>query len=251
MPFTVSHVAAALPFRRAPLPIAGLVIGTMAPDRPYFLPTPTFRGLTHEPLGIVTIDLVIGVLAWVVWRVVRRPVVALSPSWARRRVGEPDPAPWQSGARWWVSAHLLVAALLLGSVTHLILDAPTHPGWLAQHVPFLDATVLGTLVTRWLQEGFSVVLGALLVLWIWRWVRRTEPHDDPVPEGAALRLGLWIAVVVVFALAVVVAWGVQVAGGARLLDPVVTFRVARISIGVALAGSIAACVIMAVRTRRS
>lgn len=37
MPFTPSHVAAALPFLRTPLIPAALVIGTMTPDLFYYL----------------------------------------------------------------------------------------------------------------------------------------------------------------------------------------------------------------------
>src|SRR5215207_10039344 len=38
MPFTPSHMAAALPFVRTPLIPSAIAIGTMAPDVPYFVP---------------------------------------------------------------------------------------------------------------------------------------------------------------------------------------------------------------------
>ncbi|MDQ7908342.1 DUF4184 family protein [Phytohabitans sp. ZYX-F-186] len=40
MPFTGSHPAAVLPLVRWGLPPAALVIGSMVPDLPYYLPTP-------------------------------------------------------------------------------------------------------------------------------------------------------------------------------------------------------------------
>ena len=67
MPFTVSHIAAALPFRHAPLIPAAVVVGTMAPDIPYYVPLFVPQDLSHSLLGLVTIDLalaLVGVLAW-------------------------------------------------------------------------------------------------------------------------------------------------------------------------------------------
>jgi hypothetical protein len=50
MPFTPSHIAAALRFLRTPLIPAAVVVGTMAPD----------RDLSHSVLGLVTVDLLVG-----------------------------------------------------------------------------------------------------------------------------------------------------------------------------------------------
>ena len=52
-------MAAALPFVRTPLLPAGVAIGSMAPDVPYFIPLGVPRHLTHTPTGVVTIDLAI------------------------------------------------------------------------------------------------------------------------------------------------------------------------------------------------
>ena len=41
MPFTGSHAAAVLPFARSRLPASALVIGSVAPDLPYYLPKKT------------------------------------------------------------------------------------------------------------------------------------------------------------------------------------------------------------------
>ncbi|MEE2045837.1 DUF4184 family protein, partial [Nocardiopsis tropica] len=38
MPFTLSHVAAVLPLARTRLPPAALVVGSVVPDLPYYLP---------------------------------------------------------------------------------------------------------------------------------------------------------------------------------------------------------------------
>ena len=54
MPFTVSHVAAVLPVvgRSGRLPAAALVIGSMAPDYPWFLTRGRTARLSHSLLGI-------------------------------------------------------------------------------------------------------------------------------------------------------------------------------------------------------
>ena len=48
MPFTVSHVAAALPLRRLNLVWSAFVVGSMAPDFPYIVGTTDYRSLGHQ-----------------------------------------------------------------------------------------------------------------------------------------------------------------------------------------------------------
>ncbi len=92
MPFTVSHVAAVLPVvgRSGRLPAAALVIGSMAPDYPWFLTRGRTAGFSHSLLGVVTVDLAVGLLAVVLWRRwAQAPVRDLVP----RAVGERLPQP--------------------------------------------------------------------------------------------------------------------------------------------------------------
>ena len=51
MPFTGSHPAAVLPLMRWGLMPSALVIGSMVPDLPYFLPVPDL-GNTHSLIGL-------------------------------------------------------------------------------------------------------------------------------------------------------------------------------------------------------
>ena len=59
MPFTPSHAAAVLPFLRTPLPASALVIGSVAPDLPYYLPV-DLPWDTHTASAVVTVDLLLG-----------------------------------------------------------------------------------------------------------------------------------------------------------------------------------------------
>src|SRR3954463_4591962 len=79
VPFTGSHPAAILPFLRTPLPASALVIGSMAPDLPYYLPFQP--GLyTHTPQAIVTTDVLLGALAWGLWLgLLAEPALAAAP----------------------------------------------------------------------------------------------------------------------------------------------------------------------------
>jgi hypothetical protein len=67
MPFTGSHPAAVLPLIGTPLPSSALVIGSMSPDLPYYLPLTTASWPTHTAVGIVGIDLLLGGSAWLLW----------------------------------------------------------------------------------------------------------------------------------------------------------------------------------------
>ncbi len=64
--------------------MSGLVIGSTAPDTPYYLPVPVGAGPTHSGIGVVTVDVVLGLAAWVVWHgLVVRPALAAAPAGVR------------------------------------------------------------------------------------------------------------------------------------------------------------------------
>ena len=52
MPFTPSHAAAVLPFLRTPLPASALVVGSITPDLPFYLPV-GFPWPTHTALAVL------------------------------------------------------------------------------------------------------------------------------------------------------------------------------------------------------
>ena len=67
MPYTLSHVAAVLPFSRllARLQIlSAMVIGSMAPDFGYLLPIHPPRVATHSAVSLVTFSLPLGLLSY-------------------------------------------------------------------------------------------------------------------------------------------------------------------------------------------
>jgi len=192
VPFTPSHAAAVLPFLRTPLPASALVIGSITPDLPFYLPV-GFPWRTHTALAVVTTDLVLGLAAWVVWHgLLAEPALSAASAPLRGRL--PGTAPGLA-ARLGSASRLAwtLLALAVGAATHVAWDELTHPRrWGPEHVAVL-AQDWGPLPGyRWLQYGTSVLGGVVLLVWFVRWWRRTPPRPDvrrPGVRWAWLLLG--------------------------------------------------------------
>jgi len=249
MPFTPSHAAAALLFTRTPLVPAAIVAGSVAPDLPYYVPLPVDRELTHQPLGIVTIDLAIALVAFLAWQLVlRAPVIDLSPLWLRSRM------PQRAAGRWWspgasaiTVAVLLVVSLIVGSITHLDWDEFTHPGALVDRVPLLQVQAGPLVVHKWLQHASSIIGLAALAIYAARWARATPAGPDDAVAGVTLRRAAWILVTAIFVVSALIGWALallsrQAAGlPFALLDPGVVFQTARVCVASALAAAVLIC----------
>ncbi len=158
MAFTPAHVAAVLPAgrrlaRRGSVLIPLLVIGSMAPDFPTYLPSPVTRAQTHSLVGVLTWSALFGLACAVLWdRALSAPTRDLAPAWVRRRLG---PAP----------RHLRIAdlpaaygALAVGGLTHIVWDDFTHAGgWFVVRSALLEEQLGRWPVFEWLQLGTSVV----------------------------------------------------------------------------------------------
>lgn len=185
MPFTVSHVAAVLPLRRGPdsrwaLPVAPLVLGSMAPDLVMVLGRPALREVSHSLPGVLTLDLPIVAVSWLLWAVLLRdPVRQLVPAIAARWQPPATRRPLDRLARG-------ACAALLGIATHLVWDAFTHrDGWVVRHVDAMQSRVGPLLVADWLQLGCSALGLVVLAGWALRWWRTTPPRR-PVPRARGL-----------------------------------------------------------------
>jgi len=240
MPFTPSHVAAALPFRGAPLLPAALVVGTMAPDIPYYVPLPVPRELTHSLLGLVTVDLVlavVGALLW--WFVLREPVIDLLPRVIGRRIPRVGRLAWRpAGWGWPRTIAVLLLSALIGATTHLLWDSFTHPGWLVDHVALLRTPLGPLLLDKWLQH-LSTVTG-LAILTIWAVIRlRATPQDAARPTvlGTPARVAAGLAIVAAGLVGALIPWIHGMLSGVPPFDPALVFLVARL--GIAVAGAVA------------
>lgn len=179
MPFTISHAAAALPVHalsRARLPMAALMVGSMAPDFAYFLPLELSRVETHSFAGLFQFCLPVGLAMWLYFvTVLERPTLAFLPDAWRTRL-----------PRTVLTARAMILAalaILLGALTHLAWDAFTHSSTpVVEALPgFNDRVeILGRLVpVYFVLQVLSSVFG-LVALGAWALNIRRRPA---VPSG--------------------------------------------------------------------
>jgi hypothetical protein len=126
MPFTLTHTLAAVPASRFRwLSPAGVAIGSMLPDLSLFFPgTPSYL-ITHSLLLGPLVCLPYGILAVVLFRLCRGPLIAFAPLDARRRL-----APYAHShiVLTLASVTSLVVSLWIGVLSHIVWDGFTHAG---------------------------------------------------------------------------------------------------------------------------
>ena len=200
MPLTLSHPAAVLPLRRLGLPASVMVIGSMVPDVPLFVGSSTGYSATHRWTGVVTIDLLLTVGVVAVWFVVMRDaLVDLAPDPVRLRL----PARARLDRR---QLLLLPVAAVVGSATHVLWDAFTHPGrWGVRQVAWLQDDHDGLAGHEWAQYvsgvvGLAIVAAAVVAHLrraglpdVDRPVRRLPAATLPVVVGLAAAAGVFSA----------------------------------------------------------
>jgi hypothetical protein len=232
MPFTVSHAAAVLPFVRTPLPTAALVIGSMAPDLPFFVPFGVPRSWTHSISGAVSFDMLIAALAIALWwGLLRAPAVDMMPRPVRERMAPLEWRPTPAGFAW------LIAAMLIGILTHLAWDSFTHAHYVSDLVPVLqtpiDLAVITVPLYTVLHAVSSLVGGVILVIWALAWVKRTAPRADArTVMPAPVRIGLWAGLAALSCGILLAFWVPAAVAGSYLLDGGFVFSSVVAAIGV-------------------
>ena len=182
MPFTISHAAAALPFRRTRLIMSALVFGCFAPDLEYFLWLKPHGHLGHTLPGLVLFDLPIALAALFLFhRFAKAPLVSCLPAHLRERLRNGKELSVRSAS----SFALVCVSIVVGSVTHLLWDSVTHSTyWLARHWLFLSTKVQVPLFgyREWsaVFQYISSVLGIVaILLYFVHWYRETPPvHSE-------------------------------------------------------------------------
>jgi len=188
MPFTVSHAAAVLPFKRLAggrLPMAALMIGSMAPDFPYFMPIGLERVVTHNLSGLFGFCWPASLFCWLLYaNFLERPTMALLPErWSAAFPSSSREVSWRTLA-------FASVAVILGGATHIVWDSFTHGG-----SPTVGAlSFLRIEVAQWnghplhlywaLQHLSSVVGLVILAAWAVRQVRRADAQLASTREAA-------------------------------------------------------------------
>jgi hypothetical protein len=200
MPFTLAHPAAVMPLRRLKyLPVPALIVGSMTPDLPYYIPSRVFsfgQHDTHTIYSSIVICAPLGLLILAVGLLLRRPLTALMTErarWVSLREAElfaAHPLNWL----------LAIPALLIGSWTHILWDAFTHPGtWLVRRVDALSAPInlFGMYtgeVSHVLQYASSLFGLAVIAYWYSRVAMEAPPE---VNTSVTRPLWRWILLLLV------------------------------------------------------
>ena len=196
MPFTPTHIAAAVPIAwlcRWQIPFSALAIGTMIPDVGVFFPGLLDYRATHSIVGLLTHCLPVGLAAYYLYHVVfKRPLADLLPASLRDRLHEHIDRKIDFSMR---QVALVAGLVVIGAATHVFWDSFTHVGrWGVKLFPGLDgiAFYLQKWPVRWfsiLQHASSVLFLPPLVIGFLRWVRK---QDLQPARADRFHLSLWI-----------------------------------------------------------
>jgi hypothetical protein len=190
MPFTLAHPAAVLPLRRCRyLQTVPLIIGSITPDLPYFLPgriplPARFTHAlseTHTLVGSIVLCIPIGLAVLLCGYLLRRPLTALMSARARwlcqRAMDRFASRPLN-----WAAASL---SILLGTWTHIAWDSFTHEnGWITRRVAALRAPVSFGWYTGEICHVLQYVSSAIGLAVLAIWYARL-----PAPTPAVARTG--------------------------------------------------------------
>jgi hypothetical protein len=190
MPFTLSHAAAALPFRRTRLIMSALVFGCLAPDFEYFLWLRAHGHFGHTLPGLFIFDLPAAFISLLLFhRYAREPLAACLPVHLRERL--------QSGPGFGIESFsklaLVCISILVGAVTHILWDSLTHSeSWLADYWEFLRMNVhvplFGSRPWAGVFQYISSALGLLIILlWFAHWYRATPPVHSQTDQRSSSR----------------------------------------------------------------
>jgi hypothetical protein len=203
VPFTPSHAAAVLPFMRlrvggsTALPASALMIGSIAPDLPYYLWMPFGEVSTHSIGAAFGVDVLLAALVWLLWHgLVAAPALAGMPHEVRTRLASVHVGlrPRLRGARDVVTLYL---AFAVGALTHVVWDSFTHPHrWGTNRIDALNEVYLERPLSHWVQlasSGVGLLALCLCALVLWR----TVPYagsTDLSPIGVEAIAG-WLSIV--------------------------------------------------------
>jgi len=202
-----------LPLRRSRLLFSALLVGSLAPDFPYFFLMTARPAIGHSVEGLFRFCLPTGLaVLWLFHAIVKRPLADLAPAFIRSRISEAD-----LEFHFWPLSRLLriLGSLLVGSITHILWDGFTHDhGYFVKAWPLLRERVLAVPrqppIFKLLQFGCSG-LGVAIVIWVaWRVWRNKSLSPNPV--GAKLGpvwRGVAAAMIVFAGAAVGVAEGIE------------------------------------------
>lgn len=186
MPFTLSHAAAAWPFRKTRLDMPALLTGCFAPDLAYFMFIRSRAVIGHTVLGMFIFDLPVSLaVLWLFYAYVKQPLLVLLPKGIRMRL---QPGDGNYSFRPPARLALIVISILIGTATHILWDSFTHTFyWPYRHWSFLSIVlhvpIAGEMqMFKVLQYGSTLFGLVFVAVWVFFWYRATEPVELPVAK---------------------------------------------------------------------
>jgi hypothetical protein len=200
MPNPIAHPAASIPFAKVGLVFSALAIGSLAPDVGYFI---DFRinFFMYTLPGLFLFDVPVGfVLLLLFHTLIKWPLLSLLPVSLQRRLSK-----YAQGFTFGPPKRffLILMSLLVGSITHVVLDSFTHDyGWMVEHFRVLSTPVGGIPLYTILQNLGSLVGVGVLIYWFLRWLP-TAPESDQLPPRFSGRFQVIFFAIAMLSLAAV------------------------------------------------
>lgn len=168
MAFTFAHPAAVVPLlkHKNRFHSVALVLGAMAPDFEYFLYVKPLQVSGHTLLGLVTTNLPLVFLVWLIYEAFVRDAFLRhlpEPFWRGAQEYRRSPIYIRHAGKAWRFTN----SALIGMLTHIVWDSFTHKsGFMVKMIPALrqNVLVLGSRIPvyKGLQHG-STLLGFLVI----------------------------------------------------------------------------------------
>ena len=198
MPFTLSHIAFALPIKRLwsdKISSTGLVIGSMLPDVEYYLRMRMYGTWGHTLMGIVLYELILGVLiAYIFHGMIKTPLLDHMPLYIKSKYNKAYALDWSMYFReHWVK---IIVSLYLGILTHLFWDIFTHEeGYIfGINISWVDSLIGGYPIHSWLQLILSL-MGMIVIL---GYIARPTVETVHSVETGSSKLMFWSVVFILF-----------------------------------------------------
>jgi hypothetical protein len=237
MPFTFSHPAILIPFRKAGS-ITALVIGSIVPDFQAFMTLGVDKKFSHSWSGAFLFDLPLALLLCYLFHgVVRKPFIDSLPHYFTSRFGSWRSFDWKVHVKG--NRVTVLVSLLAGIASHIWWDQLTHPGLITGMEK--EVTLFGISDPLFVFVQFACSIPALLLIFC-------TIHRLPVKtvEGQRSNGFIYWTIVVVVVLFVLIGRFLNCHSSRGLIDIVINT-----TIGGALLGILMASVASSFKTYKS
>lgn len=166
MPFTFSHPAIVMPFRKW-LSVSGLIIGSMSPNFEYFFKMKISNLYGHSFDGIFYFDLTASILvAFIFHNLIRNQLILNLPPVLNSRFNECIKFNWnQYFIKNWIK---VITSILIGIVSHILWDSFTHEtGYFVEKISVLKMLLNNIPVYKILQHSSTLIGISYIIYFIY------------------------------------------------------------------------------------